>query len=64
MYVNSIVFIFPGENRTIFLTLHFIDKLLSTIVSENATLPIPMPCFVVIELVVSELWLFEVAITR
>ena len=30
--------------------------------SENATLPIPMPHFVVIELVVSDLWQFEAAI--
>ena len=39
----------------------FVDKLLA---SENATFPIPMPHIVVIELVVSELWLFEAAITE
>ena len=30
--------------------------------SENATVPIPMSRFLVIELVVSNLWLFEAAI--
>ena len=38
------------------------NKHSSRITSENATLPIPMPRFVVIELVVSELWPFEAAI--
>ena len=40
----------------------FVDKLLSSITSENATFSIPMPRFVVIELVVSDLWPFEAAI--
>ena len=40
----------------------FVDKLLRRITSENAMLPIPLPRFVVIELVVSDLWLFEAAI--
>ena len=39
--------------------LHFVSKFLSKIMSENATLPIPMPSFVVIQLVVSELWPFD-----
>ena len=41
---------------------HFVDELLSRITSENATLPIPMLRFVVIELVVSDLWPFEAAV--
>ena len=41
---------------------HYVDMLLSRIMSENAMLPIPLLPFVVIELVASELQPFEVAI--
>ena len=47
------------ENRTISVTFRasrFVDKLLRRITSENATLPIPMPRFIVIGLVVSDQW--------
>ena len=60
MQVNGIVSTFSYENHTNSVTFQasrFVDKLLSR---ENATLPIPMPHFVAIELVVSELWPFEV----
>ena len=62
MLVNGIVSIFFGENRTISFTCrasHFVDKLLTL---ENAMLLIPMPRFVLIELIVSDLWPFETAI--
>ena len=54
-----------SEHRTISVTFRasgFVDKLLSGITLENATLPIPMPNFVVIEPVISDLWPFEAAI--
>ena len=54
--------IFWGENLVTFQAIRFIDKLLSRITSENATFPIHMPHFVVIELVISDLWPFEAVI--
>ena len=64
MQVNSTVF--SCENRTISVTFRasrFINKLLSRIMSENATLLFPsLSHFVVIKLVVSDLRPFEEAI--
>ena len=65
MHVNGIVFLKSHHFHihVDFQASRFVNKLLSRITLENAMLLVPMLRVVVIELVITELWPFEAAIT-